>query len=219
MASRFSKAPFYLLPAGDCDAPTSCIRYCVRGNMRGSKSWSPLGSQHLPFLAGRRMWDFTCWWCCKYSPGTWGMENEMLGWGIMEGRYWTKVQIILVFFLWSVMELFQGTAAGTKNKLPGLITSMETTGAKALEEFADNIKVGFSSMFSLARPADLEEGFSEDNPCGSLLDCFGQSAANTKCLALISNTGGLCLRPLTGILQIIWHELPGLCRYQVNLRI
>lgn len=40
------------------------------------------------------------------------------------------------------MELFQGTAAGTKNKLPGLITSMETTGAKALEEFADNIKVG-----------------------------------------------------------------------------
>lgn len=46
------------------------------------------------------------------------------------------------------MELFQGTAAGTKNKLPGLITSMETTGAKALEEFADNIKVGFSSLVS-----------------------------------------------------------------------
>lgn len=65
------------------------------------------------------------------------------------------------------MELFQGTAAGTKNKLPGLITSMETTGAKALEEFADNIKVGFSSMFFLARPADLEEGFSEHSPCGS----------------------------------------------------
>uniref|UniRef100_A0A4W4F6X9 Exocyst complex component 7 n=1 Tax=Electrophorus electricus TaxID=8005 RepID=A0A4W4F6X9_ELEEL len=34
----------------------------------------------------------------------------------------------------------QGTAASTKNKLPGLITSMETTGAKALEEFADSIK-------------------------------------------------------------------------------
>lgn len=59
------------------------------------------------------------------------------------------------------MGLFQGTAAGTKNKLPGLITSMETTGAKALEEFADNIKVEFSSMFSLARPTDLEEGVSE----------------------------------------------------------
>uniref|UniRef100_A0A3P8ZX27 Exocyst complex component 7 n=1 Tax=Esox lucius TaxID=8010 RepID=A0A3P8ZX27_ESOLU len=35
----------------------------------------------------------------------------------------------------------QGTAASTKNKLPTLITSMETVGAKALEEFADSIKV------------------------------------------------------------------------------
>uniref|UniRef100_A0A3B3SX51 Exocyst complex component 7 n=1 Tax=Paramormyrops kingsleyae TaxID=1676925 RepID=A0A3B3SX51_9TELE len=34
----------------------------------------------------------------------------------------------------------QGTAASTKNKLPTLITSMETVGAKALEEFADSIK-------------------------------------------------------------------------------
>eukprot|EP00064_Thunnus_orientalis_P016328 superscaffoldBa00003211_g16392 len=34
----------------------------------------------------------------------------------------------------------QGTAASTKNKLPTLITSMETIGAKALEEFADSIK-------------------------------------------------------------------------------
>lgn len=39
----------------------------------------------------------------------------------------------------------QGTAASTKNKLPGLITSMETVGAKALEDFADNIKVTPSS--------------------------------------------------------------------------
>lgn len=38
---------------------------------------------------------------------------------------------------------------------------METTGAKALEEFADNIKVEFSSVFSLARPTDLEEGVFE----------------------------------------------------------
>ncbi|XP_074828112.1 exocyst complex component 7 isoform X3 [Natator depressus] len=37
-------------------------------------------------------------------------------------------------------QVLQGTAASTKNKLPGLITSMETTGAKALEDFADNIK-------------------------------------------------------------------------------
>lgn len=42
--------------------------------------------------------------------------------------------------LWSCVPP-QGTAASTKNKLPGLITSMETVGAKALEDFADNIKV------------------------------------------------------------------------------
>lgn len=45
----------------------------------------------------------------------------------------------------------QGTAASTKNKLPGLITSMETVGAKALEDFADNIKV--SLLLPLPRPA------------------------------------------------------------------
>lgn len=40
----------------------------------------------------------------------------------------------------------QGTAASTKNKLPTLITSMETIGAKALEEFADSIKVRRSGL-------------------------------------------------------------------------
>uniref|UniRef100_A0A667ZPR4 Exocyst complex component 7 n=1 Tax=Myripristis murdjan TaxID=586833 RepID=A0A667ZPR4_9TELE len=40
----------------------------------------------------------------------------------------------------------QGTAASTKNKLPTLITSMETIGAKALEEFADSIKARISSL-------------------------------------------------------------------------
>lgn len=39
-----------------------------------------------------------------------------------------------------VLCCLQGTAASTKNKLPTLITSMETIGAKALEEFADSIK-------------------------------------------------------------------------------
>ncbi|KAG8446525.1 hypothetical protein GDO86_014108, partial [Hymenochirus boettgeri] len=37
-------------------------------------------------------------------------------------------------------KVLQGTAASTKNKLPSLITSIETTGAKALEDFADSIK-------------------------------------------------------------------------------
>ncbi|PWA21497.1 hypothetical protein CCH79_00003223, partial [Gambusia affinis] len=43
----------------------------------------------------------------------------------------------------------QGTAASTKNKLPTLITSMETIGAKALEEFADSIKARRSDYFHL----------------------------------------------------------------------
>lgn len=108
------------------------------------------------------------------------------------------------------MGLFQGTAAGTKNKLPGLITSMETTGAKALEEFADNIKVGLPSLFSLARQAGLEREvlwaelpaelftFHEwghllsDSKAGlCLLDCVGGSAANTEHWLLVSNTRGL----------------------------
>lgn len=43
----------------------------------------------------------------------------------------------------------QGTAASTKNKLPTLITSMETIGAKALEEFADSIKARGRVLVSL----------------------------------------------------------------------
>lgn len=48
-----------------------------------------------------------------------------------------------------VLCCLQGTAASTKNKLPTLITSMETIGAKALEEFADSIKAR-SSHFSVS---------------------------------------------------------------------
>ncbi|XP_042339096.1 exocyst complex component 7-like, partial [Plectropomus leopardus] len=47
----------------------------------------------------------------------------------------------------------QGTAASTKNKLPTLITSMETIGAKALEEFADSIKARASRHFIQGHPA------------------------------------------------------------------
>lgn len=52
----------------------------------------------------------------------------------------------------------QGTAASTKNKLPSLITSMETVGAKALEDFADNIKVPFLCPRHPGRPAGLQAG-------------------------------------------------------------
>lgn len=49
----------------------------------------------------------------------------------------------------------KGTAASTKNKLPTLITSMETIGAKALEEFADSIKAQDSRFYykSLINPS------------------------------------------------------------------
>lgn len=70
----------------------------------------------------------------------------------------------------------QGTAASTKNKLPSLITSMETVGAKALEDFADNIKV--ISLLPLLRPA-----------CGAvsratvtwLGNAFGEQASLVSC--------------------------------------
>ncbi|NWH36856.1 EXOC7 protein, partial [Chloropsis hardwickii] len=53
--------------------------------------------------------------------------------------------------------VLQGTAAGTKNKLPGLITSMETTGAKALEEFADNIKNDPDKEYNMPKDGTVHE--------------------------------------------------------------
>uniref|UniRef100_A0A6Q2YCX0 Exocyst complex component 7 n=1 Tax=Esox lucius TaxID=8010 RepID=A0A6Q2YCX0_ESOLU len=58
----------------------------------------------------------------------------------------------------------QGTAASTKNKLPTLITSMETVGAKALEEFADSIKV---------RAATIQPYYIQPEPGHQIvLNCF-----------------------------------------------
>ncbi|XP_015735083.1 exocyst complex component 7 isoform X8 [Excalfactoria chinensis] len=54
-------------------------------------------------------------------------------------------------------QVLQGTAAGTKNKLPGLITSMETTGAKALEEFADNIKNDPDKEYNMPKDGTVHE--------------------------------------------------------------
>ncbi|XP_035389290.1 exocyst complex component 7 isoform X1 [Electrophorus electricus] len=51
----------------------------------------------------------------------------------------------------------QGTAASTKNKLPGLITSMETTGAKALEEFADSIKNDPDKEYNMPKDGTVHE--------------------------------------------------------------
>ncbi|XP_059719974.1 exocyst complex component 7 isoform X7 [Haemorhous mexicanus] len=54
-------------------------------------------------------------------------------------------------------QVLQGTAAGTKNKLPGLITSLETTGAKALEEFADNIKNDPDKEYNMPKDGTVHE--------------------------------------------------------------
>ncbi|XP_020668882.2 exocyst complex component 7 isoform X10 [Pogona vitticeps] len=54
-------------------------------------------------------------------------------------------------------QVLQGTAAGTKNKLPSLITSMETTGAKALEDFADNIKNNPDKEYNMPKDGTVHE--------------------------------------------------------------
>ncbi|XP_038597954.1 exocyst complex component 7 isoform X2 [Tachyglossus aculeatus] len=54
-------------------------------------------------------------------------------------------------------QVLQGTAASTKNKLPGLIASMETTGAKALEDFADNIKNDPDKEYNMPKDGTVHE--------------------------------------------------------------
>ncbi|XP_036387824.1 exocyst complex component 7-like isoform X1 [Megalops cyprinoides] len=51
----------------------------------------------------------------------------------------------------------QGTAASTKNKLPTLIASMETVGAKALEEFADSIKNDPDKEYNMPKDGTVHE--------------------------------------------------------------
>uniref|UniRef100_A0A4X1UWI1 Exocyst complex component 7 n=1 Tax=Sus scrofa TaxID=9823 RepID=A0A4X1UWI1_PIG len=54
-------------------------------------------------------------------------------------------------------QVLQGTAASTKNKLPGLITAMETVGAKALEDFADNIKNDPDKEYNMPKDGTVHE--------------------------------------------------------------
>ncbi|XP_029456312.1 exocyst complex component 7 isoform X1 [Rhinatrema bivittatum] len=54
-------------------------------------------------------------------------------------------------------QVLQGTTASTKNKLPGLINSMETTGAKALEDFADNIKNDPDKEYNMPKDGTVHE--------------------------------------------------------------
>ncbi|XP_012588477.1 PREDICTED: exocyst complex component 7 isoform X3 [Condylura cristata] len=54
-------------------------------------------------------------------------------------------------------QVLQGTAASTKNKLPSLIASMETVGAKALEDFADNIKNDPDKEYNMPKDGTVHE--------------------------------------------------------------
>lgn len=54
-------------------------------------------------------------------------------------------------------QTLQGTAASTKNKLPALISSMETIGAKALEEFADSIKNDPDKEYNMPKDGTVHE--------------------------------------------------------------
>ncbi|XP_044152155.1 exocyst complex component 7 isoform X4 [Bufo gargarizans] len=54
-------------------------------------------------------------------------------------------------------KVLQGTAASTKNKLPNLITSIEMTGAKALEDFADSIKNDPDKENSMSKDGTVHE--------------------------------------------------------------
>lgn len=78
----------------------------------------------------RRIGGYLCW---RVSPLGWGRDMHRPLW---RAAGWTLARVCSSVFS-------QGTAASTKNKLPSLIASMETIGAKALEDFADSIKVSF----------------------------------------------------------------------------
>ncbi|XP_004592949.1 exocyst complex component 7 isoform X4 [Ochotona princeps] len=54
-------------------------------------------------------------------------------------------------------QVLQGTAASTKNKLPSIISSMETVGAKALEDFADNIKNDPDKEYNMPKDGTVHE--------------------------------------------------------------
>ncbi|XP_069510815.1 exocyst complex component 7 isoform X9 [Ambystoma mexicanum] len=54
-------------------------------------------------------------------------------------------------------KVLQGTAASTKNKLPNLISSMENTGAKALEDFADSIKNDPDKEYNMPKDGTVHE--------------------------------------------------------------
>ncbi|KAK7805287.1 hypothetical protein U0070_027126 [Myodes glareolus] len=80
-------------------------------------------------------------------------------------------------------QVLQGTAASTKNKLPGLITSMETIGAKALEDFADNIKNDPDKEYNMPKDGTVHELTSNVGATQTLLARWDKELSS-------SDTGG-----------------------------
>uniref|UniRef100_A0A8C7V5A1 Exocyst complex component 7 n=1 Tax=Oncorhynchus mykiss TaxID=8022 RepID=A0A8C7V5A1_ONCMY len=74
----------------------------------------------------------------------------------------------------------QGTAASTKNKLPTLITSMETIGAKALEEFADSIKNDPDKEYNMPKDGTVHELTSNVNHGYRYVNTVLQSAETSS---------------------------------------
>ncbi|XP_028989523.1 exocyst complex component 7 isoform X7 [Betta splendens] len=89
----------------------------------------------------------------------------------------------------------QGTAASTKNKLPTLITSMETIGAKALEEFADSIKNDPDKEYNMPKDGTVHELTSNAILFLQQLLDFHETAGAMLASQVLGNTYNIPLDP------------------------
>ncbi|CAN0322173.1 unnamed protein product [Lampetra planeri] len=91
--------------------------------------------------------------------------------------------------------VLQGTAAPTKNKLPTLISAMETTGAKALEEFADSIKNDPDKEYNMPKDGTVHELTSNAILFLQQLLDFQETAAAMLASQVLGDTYNIPLEP------------------------
>nr|KAF6286757.1 exocyst complex component 7 [Pipistrellus kuhlii] len=96
-------------------------------------------------------------------------------------------------------QVLQGTAASTKNKLPGLITSMETVGAKALEDFADNIKNDPDKEYNMPKDGTVHELTSNAILFLQQLLDFQETAGAMLASQVLGDTYNIPLDPREGL--------------------
>uniref|UniRef100_A0A2R8MUA1 Exocyst complex component 7 n=1 Tax=Callithrix jacchus TaxID=9483 RepID=A0A2R8MUA1_CALJA len=111
-------------------------------------------------------------------------------------------------------QVLQGTAASTKNKLPGLITSMETIGAKALEDFADNIKNDPDKEYNMPKDGTVHELTSNAILFLQQLLDFQETAG---AMLASQGTGTSQLGPLAGHSEGL--SSPWICKVLGNLQL